>query len=55
MGKVEKSDEFIDANNLKWNSVDILLSTSESAQVWSDLKFRKIIFSKYLPCGNLQL
>ena len=43
---VDKSEAFIDKNNLKWNSVDISLSSKENVKVWKDLNFRKNIFSK---------
>ena len=43
---VDKSEAFIDENNLKWNSVDISLSSKENVKVWKDLNFRKNIFSK---------
>ena len=43
---VDKNEIFTDIYNLKWNSVDILLTSKSSVIVWKDLKFRKNIFSK---------
>ena len=36
----------MDVDNLRWYSVDILLSSEENEKVWKDLNFRKKIFSK---------
>ena len=43
---VDKNDTFIDKDNLRWNSVDIVLSTKENENDWKDKKFRRNIFSK---------
>ena len=43
---VDKNETFIDIDNLRWNSIDIILSTSEKVNVWKDIHFRKRIFSK---------
>ena len=45
---VDKNETFLDIDNLRWNSTDIVLSTSENVKVWEDNKFRKQIFSKCL-------
>ena len=43
---VDKNETFVDIDNLRWNSVDIFLSTNEKVEVWQNKKFRKQIFSK---------
>ena len=45
---VDKNETFLDIDNLRWNSTDIVLSTSEKVKVWEDNKFRKQIFSNFL-------
>ena len=42
---VNKNDTFIDIDNLRWNSVDIVLSTTENEKVWKDKNFRRKLFS----------
>ena len=42
---VNKNDTFIDIDNLRWNSVDIVLSTTENEKVWNDKNFRRKLFS----------
>ena len=41
---VDKNETFIDIDNLKWNSTDIILSSSEKVNVLKDVKFRMQIF-----------
>ena len=36
----------MDIDNLRWNSIDIILTTSEKVNVWKDINFRKQFFSK---------
>ena len=43
---VDKHDTFIDIDNLRWNSVDIVLSTKENEKVWKDKNFMRNLFSK---------
>ena len=43
---VDKNETFMDIDNLRWNSIDIILTTSEKVNVWKDINFRKQIFSK---------
>ena len=43
---VDKDESFYDVDNLKWNSVDIYLKSNENLNVWSDLYFRRKIFSQ---------
>ena len=44
----DKNEIFTDIYNLKWNSVDILLTSKSSVKVWRDLRFRKNIFECFL-------
>ena len=43
---VDKNDTFVDIHNLRWNSIDIVLSTKKNVKDWKDISFRKRIFSK---------
>ena len=44
---VNKSDTFIDEDNLQWHSVDILLTyTNNYSTMWEESNFRRQIFQK---------
>ena len=43
---VDKTESFIDVDDLQWNSVDIFLKSKNNTKIWKDLKFRRQIFSK---------
>ena len=43
---VDKSNTFMDVDNVRWNAADIFLKTSETADSWTESKFRRRIFSK---------
>jgi hypothetical protein len=49
---VDKSESFMDEDNIRWNSVDIFLNTTEDAEKWEDTKFRKRIFSRCFLWGS---
>ena len=40
---VDKNEAFVDVDHLRWNSVDILLSSEENEKVWKDLNFFKML------------
>ena len=43
---VDKTESFIDVDDIQWNSVDKFLKSKNNAKIWKDLKFRRQIFSK---------
>ena len=44
---VNKSDAFIDENNLKWHTVDVRFNSKHSSEKWKKVFFRRNIFQKY--------
>ena len=42
----------MDEDNIRWNSVDIFLNTTEDVEKWEDTKFRKRIFSRCFLWGS---
>ena len=43
---VNKSDTYMDIDNLRWNTIEIVLITNKTEILWKDRKFRHNIFSK---------
>ena len=43
---VNKFDTNMDINNIRWNSVDIFLTTKKGCKHWKESEFKKHIFSK---------
>ena len=43
---VNKSDTYMDIDNLRWNTIEIVLTTNKTEILWKDRKFRHNIFSK---------
>ena len=52
---VNKSENFIDINNLIWNAADIFLTTKCKPSMWKNQKFIKSIFSKAFLWETYQL
>ena len=49
---VSKGDTFFDKDNLRWNTIDIVLTTKKSEISWKDKNFKRSIFFKVLCVGN---
>ena len=45
---INKSETFFDVDNVRWNNIDIFITSNEKADAWKDSKFLQIIFSKCL-------
>ena len=43
---VSKDDSYIDKDGLRWNTIDIVITTEAREIMWKDKKFRKSVFSK---------
>ena len=43
---VSKDDSYIDKDGLRWNTIDIVITTEVREIMWKDKKFRKSVFSK---------
>ena len=43
---MSKCDTFFDKDNLRWNTIDIVLTTKKSESSWKDKNFKRSIFSK---------
>ena len=38
---VDKSETFIDVDNVRWNNVDIFFKTKEKTDTWNNSKFKR--------------
>ena len=43
---IDKNDTFFDMDDIRWNTVEIVLTTSKSEKNWKEKKFRQNMFSK---------
>ena len=51
---VDKSETFFDVDNVRWNNIDISITSNEKADAWKDSKFLQIIFSKCFLWENFR-
>ena len=51
---VDKMESFMDVDNVRWNSIDVFLTTKEKQKVWKDSNFRQNIFSKCFLWENFR-
>ena len=43
---IDKSDTFVDVDNVYWNTADIIFTSNETQTLWNDKNFRKNILQK---------
>ena len=43
---VSKNDSFFDIDDLRWNTIEIVITSKKNETTWKDKKFRKSLFSK---------
>ena len=43
---VSKDNSYFDIDDLKWNTIEIVLTTKKKEVTWKDKKIRKSVFSK---------
>ena len=43
---INKSDTYFDKDNLRWNTIEIVLTTKKPKSLWNDKKFKNSLFSK---------
>ena len=51
---VDKMESFMDVDNVRWNSIDVFLTTKEKQKVWKDSNFRQNIFPKCFLWENFR-
>ena len=43
---INKSDTYFDKDDLRWNTIEIVLTTKKPESLWNDKKFKHSLFSK---------